>query len=431
MPPTIPWWVLVPFWGCALRCEATAFGASEGKRSALQDKPGPLADLYSKVATLEAANVKDQAFVTHKMEVLAAKIEELAAKMEGKAVNSNDQSGDMDMPTLITEAALVTSAPISAETEVASPGDDMPNANLYGFFFQTYQNPKCTVGIVKQVREHFADAPIFLLSDLGGYDYQAVCDKYPPCHFELAKRKFGKVTGSFLEKDADKEENVGRVHEDLRIWFERVARATKFVDSKYVIILEDDVTIANSPEKEPPHDAGGIDLGRSIDFKTVDGVKTAVVTEGWDPYSQTYLGNKPSCNWSPALLADRAKLWSYPGWGMAGGSYFKSSVMTSIMSDPDWWSRATELEKLDGRVSVFDDATIAALIMDYGYTLKPWDEVHFQYGSEAEGIFDQNLCKEMHTSGPCIFTTSAKQCYGQELTAGDGFRLDGDKVVTA
>jgi hypothetical protein len=407
---------------------APTFGRAEGATVSLEALLGQTANDTRQEYDLNLRALSDQVdALTNKAKTFDARL----AKLEGSA---SPEGAD----------------PVSGID--GTTGDETGSSrNLYGFFLQSYRNPKATLEVVKGVRKHFKDAPLFLISDLGGYDFQALCDKYPPCHFELAKRKFGKVTGSFRKGMAE-----GRPREDVRIWFERLVRAEKYVDSKFMILLEDDTSVDNYPAKEPPFDAGGVDLGRDVEYHNIDGVLTPVVTNGYDPYTQEYSPKEASqteqrpmpgvCYTSKLRKRATEGNWGYVGWGMTGGSYLRTASFMKIMNDPKWWDRCKEMEELDDRVAVFDDATLAAIIMDYGQKLRPWDEVHFPYEGprnayrgvayrgtlKAEEPFDQAVCKKIHgDSSPCVlaFTTSDKNFIGEGLAEADGFKLDGDTVV--
>jgi hypothetical protein len=233
----------------------------------------------------------------------------------------------------------------SPEVRQDSSQRDGSYACKYGFYFQVYHMRKPVLEVVKTVRAHAGeDAPIYMVSDQG-YDFSPLAERFG-ITFENAKDK------------ADMHAKMTTT--TTQVYLGRIRRAAESNNCEFLINLETDSPMSRKIVEEPPYDAGG-----------VDGVRG---------------GN----HWNEALTAAgdvNGKPWSYNGWGLAGGSYLRTSAILGALQQPDVWDALEGMMKLDDRVYTWCDTTLAALLMHYGYVVKPWKDCQQRSGSEEDGKY--------------------------------------------
>ena len=102
-----------------------------------------------------------------------------------------------------------------------------------GFVYQCFKEDLSLFNCLKGVREHYPDAPIYLMSDGGGNDYSETA-KYFNCKYI---RYEARVDPHFQLDDPPKELNIQRYLAYLR----RMKDALIYLDTDYILRLEDDV----------------------------------------------------------------------------------------------------------------------------------------------------------------------------------------------
>lgn len=217
--------------------------------------------------------------------------------------------------------------------------------HLFGFFYQVYKQPKSTLEVVKSVHEHMSTAPIYMVSS-GGYHYDPLVERYPQIGYHYS----------------DQNVNLFAADGDLRVWFDRVQEAAQWCNCSYLVFLEDDVHIYRAMTT-PQDDAGGVQA------------------------------HKWASSWPDVLQIefDPKKKWSYQSNGMCGGSYVRVSAFLKAYRNMNW-NRIRRMQKAMDGIGKFNDVTLAVLMMDSGYILRPWQElseIGNAYYNESASIVHQ------------------------------------------
>jgi hypothetical protein len=100
-----------------------------------------------------------------------------------------------------------------------------------GAFHQAYKNKRATENAIKCFRKFYPENPYFLFSD-NGLDFSDIAIKYN-CFYEYCDHRIG----------YDKRFGFGE--SGSQEWLKRFNRACLTLDTKYVIMMEDDVLIQN------------------------------------------------------------------------------------------------------------------------------------------------------------------------------------------
>jgi hypothetical protein len=315
---------------------------------------------------------------------IAAEDNAIAALVSAFDNDLLDQSDPVVTPaTSVAPVVVAAPAAVVAPAAAAAPAAAVAPAvvaatvvgerSTYGFYYQVFQEPKSTLVITRNIRNAFpAETPLFMLSDQG-FDFSPLACEYN-FTFEMAKRKCN-------VKDPQS-------NGCLRLWLERLKRAAQRCNCEYLIVLESDSIVEHMPKTTPPHDAGGVASVRMF--------------------------GEPAM-WTQELMSDRASNWSYSGNGMCGGSYVRTEAFLNVMNTSHWYADIEEMHKLDKRIGLVSDATLAALMMNAGYTLQPWDDVQ-QTPSSQE---DDDYLNEHGLKDPAIWHNQ-KRHYGERLNATDG-----------
>jgi len=251
--------------------------------------------------------------------------------------------------------------------------DRSPTGGKYGFYLQTYHNRKSVLEVVKGIRSLYPGACIFMVGD-GGYDFSPLAKRFN-AHYEKAKGK-ANIQGAMPTEQSKR-------------WLERLARASTFCKCEFLINMETDSPIRRRILVDPPFDAGGVDSLR--------------LSGGGQAWTQR--------------LVDEggAGKWSYSSYGLAGGSYIRTSALLGAMAKPDVWDAMETMRTQDDRIYVWSDATLAALLMHYGYIVKPWDDCQQQAGSSE----DSNYLQDHNLTDPAFFHDD-KKWIGEEVAEHDG-----------
>jgi hypothetical protein len=110
---------------------------------------------------------------------------------------------------------------------------------------------------LKGVREHYPDAPIYLMCDGGGNDYSKAA-KYFNCTYV----QFSNNVDLHFQKGSENDENNNPVPKELNVqlylaYLRRMKDAISFLDTDYVLRLEDDVRCTGKVWHIPKFDVIG------------------------------------------------------------------------------------------------------------------------------------------------------------------------------
>lgn len=240
----------------------------------------------------------------------------------GAIKNENDSDGSGHVMMNRSQAGGQLSLRDGGKKE--SP--DAPH-HLFGFFYQVHKQPKATLKLVQSVHDHMPNAPIHMVSS-GGYHYDPLAKRFPQIGFHYD----------------DHNVNLPKASGNLTVWFDRVYAAATWCNCTYLVILEDDVQLREPLQSPPQHDAGG------------------VAAHMW------------TSKWTKNLLDRFAKNWTYESSGMCGGSYVRAAAYLEAYSKIDW-NRIQKMQQLVPSIGKYNDITLGVVIMDAGFTLKPWRDL--------------------------------------------------------
>eukprot|EP00040_Diaphanoeca_grandis_P032174 m.194510 g.194510 ORF g.194510 m.194510 type:complete len:410 (+) comp32532_c0_seq1:264-1493(+) len=248
------------------------------------------------------------------------------------AMNQVGRLANFSKPTFEKQAdqAPSTNDQDSRHADVKASSNDGFVAK-YGFYMHVFDRPPSVIHQVKQIQKFFPDSPIYMMSD-GGYGFDGVCLKFG-CTFK----------------------HCPPANDRWHPWpfLHRMREAAIEMNTEYVIYLEPDNTIHGPITHEPEYDAGGMqDNNYHFPQPLVDYVEKKAQSE------------KPDFKWG------------YQGSGLAGGSYFKTSVIKEAFSDEkvaqfDW---AIAL-KLDGNRVLSSDFAMPILLSASGFQYRPWKDL--------------------------------------------------------
>jgi len=202
----------------------------------------------------------------------------------------------------------------------------------YGFYMHVFGTPKAVIEQLKALRTHFPNNPVYMSSD-GGQDFSKACEKYN-CEFKL--------------------NHAANDRWNPLPFFQRFTEATKFLNTKYVIYLEPDITITRKIIHEPTADAGGLrdSYNPGLHQETIDYLNEQ--------------GRKASGNQKFGVT------WGH--FALGGAGYIKSEVALKVFSNAekyDW----KQFMKLEGHRTPSSDVAMALAIGASGFTVEPWLEV--------------------------------------------------------
>jgi len=209
-------------------------------------------------------------------------------------------------------------------------GEELPSS-MFGFYLHIYEMPAAVISQVETIRRLFPDSPIYIMSD-GGISMDGLCKKHN-CTFKLCPPANDRWNPwPFMR----------------RMWDAAVALQTE-----YMVYLEPDNVVHRPFIQPPPLDAGGMeDANPHLGGYTVD-------------YAEL-LGRKHRPNFR----------WNYTGSGLAGGSYFKTSVILdafsdAAMNDINW----TIAECFESKRLYSSDFAMPVVLAARGYAYEPWRDI--------------------------------------------------------
>jgi len=106
----------------------------------------------------------------------------------------------------------------------------------FSAIFPCYNNKKATEFVLKNFRQHFPENPILLISD-GGSDFKQLSIEYS-CEYQWRDNIFGNESNQYNRDYFD----AARTLE----WYDRHKTACDLFNTKYLMLLEDDVFVQNS-----------------------------------------------------------------------------------------------------------------------------------------------------------------------------------------
>lgn len=204
-----------------------------------------------------------------------------------------------------------------------------------GFYYQAYDKPNITNLVLKNVRTHFPTAPIFLCSDAG--EDMSHLSKIFNCEYHYYKQNIGGSVGQPI---------------DYYLYMERLKNSLAF-DTKYTILLEDDVCCRKTIEFWPSTTAAG------------------PIGNQWSlAFQQLVLQEDKITRISKDLNFQRS---GYLYYGNCGGSIFLTKAMTNALAyvTPDLYELASSA---DWRFRSCIDAFITGTLQLAGHDYSIWLE---------------------------------------------------------
>ena len=130
----------------------------------------------------------------------------------------------------------------------------------FGAIFPCYTNKKATEFVLENFRKHFPDNPILLISD-GGSDFTDLAEKYS-CQYQWRDNIFGNESNGYNRDYFD----AARTLE----WYDRHKTACDIFQTKYMMLLEDDVFVQRSFTIEEPFALKGVRIGGPLPKEMID-----------------------------------------------------------------------------------------------------------------------------------------------------------------
>ena len=277
-----------------------------------------------------------------------------SARWAMRAGDENAAAGAASSP----EKTPTTSPRVVSDADATASPKETPPSRV-AFYLQMSNEPKASLEVVKAVREHFPDAPLFVSSDGdSGWDCSSMCAQYL-CDFTR-------------EPSAAGMHGAGGVAE----WLARLQRAASNAPgAEFLVLLEDDVRVDGAITRWPTSDAGGVE-----DFRWTAPMSDELLAE-----LERRSGAKPS----------------YEHYGLCGGAIVAVAALAEIrLEDAEAFAEeVAALGRLDDRVGRWNDVTLAALLMARGRTVAPWAD----------------LKQGAHPLGKTAMTHNDKRWYGKPL----------------
>jgi len=201
----------------------------------------------------------------------------------------------------------------------------------YGFYIHVFKHPAAVIHQIEQLDRYFPGSPVYIMSD-GGMRFDGLCQKYN-CIFQ------------YCPPANDRWHPWPFMH--------RIRDAAIRMNTEYLIYLEPDNTIHGPINYEPDSDAGGMK-----DDNPKFGVRITSYCE------------------EHARQKDPNFKWGYTGSGLAGGSYFKTSVIKDAFSDEkiaqiNW----TLMRSFDSKRVFSSDFAMPIALSYSGYQYHPWKDI--------------------------------------------------------
>ena len=226
-----------------------------------------------------------------------------------------------------------------------------PERSLFGFFYQAHTRPKATLEVIKSFQKHMPAAPIYLLSS-GGYHYDPLVKRFPNLNFVYD----------------DFNINLHGEGGQLDRWFNWLKTAALWCNCEYLVLLEDDTILLEPLVDKPEHDAGG--------------TQTSYEYFHWPEVIETQFGTNFSyfgygmCGGS-YVSYHRPMFWEYVAYGSVAnflGMQVRVEAFLDAYSQLNWTRVFAMREASDWRIGMISDITLALIMMDAGYVLKPWKD---------------------------------------------------------
>ena len=132
----------------------------------------------------------------------------------------------------------------------------------FGVFYQVFKRNKAFDFAIENLRKHFPDNPIVLISD-GGDDFSDAAEEYN-CKFFMRENIYGNAENKYPPLY-----NAYRTME----WWKRQKLACDETGQDYIMIMEDDVWIKDSFKINPPFALRGIRHGDPLKTKMLEAIK--------------------------------------------------------------------------------------------------------------------------------------------------------------
>lgn len=209
-----------------------------------------------------------------------------------------------------------------------------------GFYFNCYKNYNATDNVLKILRKHYPDNPVFLMNDHGD-DLSELARKYNCFYYYSPINILG---GRIIN---DKRVMCFSNEECARHYLKVILKAIKYCKTEYLILMEDDVLINGQITHYPKH-AGGDKIGN---------------------YFRSLLKN----NDDSILYREYPKI-EMNYWNLAGGSILNSKTMKECIKN----TKFEEIKKFDKFCnSEFElwhtnDVLLNYILMINGKTAEEW-----------------------------------------------------------
>jgi len=165
--------------------------------------------------------------------------------------------------------------------------------NNLGAIFTVYKNKKATRFVLENFKKFFPDSPIVLISD-GGDDFSDLATEFS-CSYYHMENLYGDSTNNYPTLPYNKERMLR--------WWDRLNLSVHINNTKYMMILEDDVYVKDNFEI-PDINLAGVRIGNYFSNEMLKEIKE----------------NNPDLNFSN-------------NYGMCGGSIFNCDIFRLIYDD--------------------------------------------------------------------------------------------------
>ncbi|CAE7255264.1 ppiA [Symbiodinium pilosum] len=232
----------------------------------------------------------------------------------------------------LAEIQQAEALPIEAlPPNVAGPAEGPLPSSKFGFYLHVYADPAAVIHQVRQVKHHFPDSPIYVMSD-GGMDFSSLC-KQEKCTFTLCPP----------------------ANDRWHPWpfFRRIYDAALSLNTEYLIMLEPDNTVHSPVRRLPQHDVGGVHVPN----------RAFQLAEHVEKLAQERV---PGFRWSAESMQA----------GLCGGAYFRTEAVLDAFSDENVMQIDWNLlgERVDKEIFSSDFAMQYALAAR-GWRVGIWEEV--------------------------------------------------------
>eukprot|EP00746_Dinoflagellata_sp_MGD_P028918 gnl/MRDRNA2_/MRDRNA2_16842_c0_seq1.p1 gnl/MRDRNA2_/MRDRNA2_16842_c0~~gnl/MRDRNA2_/MRDRNA2_16842_c0_seq1.p1 ORF type:complete len:490 (-),score=72.94 gnl/MRDRNA2_/MRDRNA2_16842_c0_seq1:37-1353(-) len=216
----------------------------------------------------------------------------------------------------------------------------------YGFYLHTFKQAAASVHLLREVRRVYPHDPIYIMSD-GGLDFSGICRQIRNCNFQ------------WRPPANDRWNPMPFLH--------RFQEAARWLQTKYIVMLEPDVTVSGKMDKAPDSDsdAGGVNDGnRPLSSQLLSYLEKQGQIASGNPNYQL----------------------KWQSFGFTGGSFFSADVVLHAF-DPDsvnW----REMRRRDTKRIWSSDVAMALVLAAHGFSYYPWSEVtQSRYGLKKDAAW--------------------------------------------